>query len=95
MGANEKDYSRCDIYSFSTNSSSSQYRNTHIFKIVLRWELLFTIKVAWNYFKACHGKGPCDRLGVTAKGMAHNIIKHRKFVIQDAFDNAKKNKVSH
>ena len=75
---------------FSTNSSSSQYRNTHMFNILLRRELLFAIKVAWNYFKACHGKGPCDRLAVTTKEMADNIIKHHKFAIQDAFDTAKK-----
>ena len=77
---------------FSTNSSSSQYRNTHMFNILLRRELLFAIKFAWNYFKACHGKGPCDRLQVTTKGMADNIIKHHKFVIQDAFDTTKKKK---
>lgn len=59
---------------FSTNSSSSQYRNTHMFNILLRRELLFAIKVAWNYFKACHGKGPCDGLTVTTKGMAITLL---------------------
>ena len=63
-----------------------------MFNILLRQELLFAIKVAWNYFKACNGKEPCDRLGVTTKWMADNIIKHHKFVIQDAFDTAKKKK---
>ena len=66
-----------------------------MFNILLRRELLFAITFAWNYFKACHGKGPCDRLQVTTKEMADNIIKHHKFVIQDAFDTAKKKKVSY
>ena len=70
---------------FWTNLPSLQHRNKHIFNIVLQHESLFGPKAARNYFEVCHDKRPCDRLWGTTKLMAGNVIKQRKYVIQDAF----------
>ena len=64
-----------------TDLPSSQYRNEHIFYIILQHESLFDTKAAGNYFEVGHRKGPYDGLGVTIKRMADNAIKQRKYFI--------------
>ena len=50
-----------------TASPSSQYRNKHIFNIILQHESVFDTEAACDYFEAGHGKGPCDGLGMYHK----------------------------
>ena len=69
---------RVSFVSYWTDSPSSQYRNEHI---ILQHESLFDTNVAWSYFEAGRGKGPCDELGVTTKRMVDNAIKQRKYFI--------------
>ena len=69
-----------------TDSPTSQHRNKNIFYINAHHEELFGISAAWNYFKASHGKGPCDSIGGTTKRMADGAVKQRKFFMQGAYD---------
>ena len=47
---------------------------------------MFGADAEWNYFEVCHGKGPCDGIGGTAKRIADLSIKQEKVKIQDASD---------
>ena len=54
----------------------SQYRNKSIVSIVhnhRNW--LDGGGAIWNYFKAGHGKSPCNGIGGTAKQLADDAIK--------------------
>ena len=65
---------------------SSQHRNKNIFRNTADDEGLLEISVARNYFEASHDKDQCDGIGGTAKHMADDAVKQRKFFIQDADD---------
>ena len=68
------------------DSPSSQHRKKNIFRNTAHYEGLFGISDAWNCLKAGHGKGPCDGIGSTAEHLADDVVKQRKFLIQDADD---------
>ena len=68
------------------HSPSSQHRNKNIFRNTAHYEGLFGISSAWNCFEAGHGKGPCDGIGSTTEHLADDVVKQRKFLLQDADD---------
>ena len=57
-----------------TDSTTTQYRNKTIFTLLSLHQQLFSVKASWNYFEAGHGKGPCDGIGGTPKGMAEDAL---------------------
>ena len=69
-----------------TDSTTSQYRNKTIFKVISYHEEYFNCKASWNYMEAGHGEGPYDPIGGTAKRKADQAVKNGRFVIQDAAD---------
>lgn len=69
-----------------TDSPSSKYRNRFVFKTIAKHETIYGMKAIWNYFKAGHGKGPCDGLGGTTKRLADEAVRQGKVEIQDAKD---------
>ena len=70
-----------------TDSPTSQYENSKIFSVIANHDKIFTgIKASWLYFEAGHGKGPCDRVGGTAKRLADMAVKRHSAVIQSAKD---------
>ena len=77
----EEIISHVSLFHYWTDSPSSQYRNEHIFYIILQHESLFDTKAAWSYFEAVHGKSSNDGLGVTTKRIADNAIEQRKYFI--------------
>ena len=68
------------------DSPTSQYRNKAIFNTIANHEILFGVKVKWNFWKAGHGKGLYDWLGGTCKRMADEAVKTGKVAIQDLSD---------
>ena len=79
-------YPKLKLLHYWTDSPTSQYRNKTIVTFLSLRQKLFSMKASWNYFKAGHGKGPCDGIGGTAKRMADEAIKHKTVEIQDALD---------
>ena len=69
-----------------TDSPTSQFRNKTIFHIISEHKEECNCVTSWNYFRACHGKGPCDGVGGTVKRLADDYVKQNKVVIQDAAD---------
>ena len=45
---------------------------------------MLSIKASWQYWEAKHGKGPCDGVWGTSKGIADLAVKHQTAVIQSA-----------
>lgn len=61
-------FPRTSYLHYWTDSPSSQYHNRYMFDILSRHKELFGVDARWNYFECGHGKGPCDGIGVLAKG---------------------------
>ena len=60
------------------DSTTSQYQNKTILKIICCHDEHFGCKASWSYMESGHGKGPCDSIGGTAKRKADQGIKIRK-----------------
>lgn len=69
---------------FWTDSPTSQYRNKHIFYLVVHFPEFYHVQATWSYFEAGRGKGPCDGLGGTTKRMADEASRSGNASIQDA-----------
>ena len=71
---------------YLSDSPSSQYRNSTIFRIVHSHKELFQVSATWNYFESGHGKGPCDGVGGSVKRSADLAVKKNQELIKSAKD---------
>lgn len=49
-----------------------------IFYLLSHHKELFGVNASWNYFKAGHGKGPCNGVGGSVKWMADEAVRQQK-----------------
>ncbi|KAK3108272.1 hypothetical protein FSP39_004647 [Pinctada imbricata] len=72
---------------YMTDSPTTQYRTTQFFSVITNHDKFFEgINATWLYFEAGHRKGPCDRVGGTAKRLADMAVKRLSSIIQSARD---------
>ena len=67
-----------EMVHYWTNSSTSQYRNRTIFKIISCHKEYFGVTASWNFMEAGHGKGPCDPISGVAKRKTYQAVKNGK-----------------
>ena len=58
-----------------TDSPTSQYRNRYSCDMLRKAAEMFGSRITWNWLEAGHGKGPCDGIGGSLKGMADRVVK--------------------
>ena len=71
----------CKIIQFS-DQAPSQYKNKSAFRYVSHTDLPTML----NFFRVCHGKGPCDGCTGRVKQQVVNLVKAETVVIHDAKD---------
>ena len=52
---------------FFSDSATSQLKQRYHFSNLHSWEMEHDIKLSWNFFATCRGKGIIDGIGGTVK----------------------------
>ena len=55
---------------YFSDGAASQYKNRENFINLANHEADFGMPADWHFFATSHGKGPCDGVGGTVKGLA-------------------------
>ena len=71
----------CKIIQFS-DQAPSQYKNKSVFRYVTQVDLPTML----NFFRVCHGKGPCNGSAGRVKQRIANLVKTETVVINNAND---------
>ena len=58
-----------------TDSPVSQFRKKVISQVAHKHKEEYNSVTSWSYFKAGHGKDPCDGVGGTTEYLADNAVK--------------------